>query len=214
MALEIENFSDLQQMIENDTLDDYIMQLLNTYENLGPLPGLLLPMLEAFLPFLPLFVFVLANSMAYGLLEGFLFSWAGAVVGAILVFTLIRRLGQTRLFQFIRRNKQVKKVMSWLERHGFGLLFLLLCFPFSPSAVINVVVALSRVSYQQFFLAVILGKAVMIFTISYVGHSITSFATQPMKTIVVGIGTALFWMLGKYIEKRLHKAEKIEQEKQ
>lgn len=129
MALEIENFSDLQQMIENDTLDDYIMQLLNTYENLGPLPGLLLPMLEAFLPFLPLFVFVLANSMAYGLLEGFLFSWAGAVVGAILVFTLIRRLGQTRLFQFIRRNKQVKKVMSWAGKARIWLIVFAVMFP-------------------------------------------------------------------------------------
>ncbi|MBO8156221.1 MAG: TVP38/TMEM64 family protein [Bacillaceae bacterium] len=212
MALEIENFSDLQQMIENDTFDDYIMQLLNTYENLGPLPGLFLPMLEAFLPFLPLFVFVLANSMAYGLLKGFLISWAGTVVGALLVFTVIRRLGQTRVFQFIRSNKQVKKVMRWLERHGFGLLFLLLCFPFSPSAIINVVAALSRVSYQQFVLAVVLGKAVMIFTVSYVGHSITSFATQPVKTIVVGIGIALFWIIGKYIEKRLQHAEKNEKE--
>ena len=48
---------------------DYIMELLNNYESLGPLPGILLPFIEAFLPFLPLIVFVLANGAAYGLLK-------------------------------------------------------------------------------------------------------------------------------------------------
>ncbi|MBB6454729.1 putative membrane protein YdjX (TVP38/TMEM64 family) [Salirhabdus euzebyi] len=211
MLLKIENFSDIGQMIENDTFDDYIRMLLASYENLGPLPGLLLPMLEALLPFLPLFVFVLANSMAYGLLKGFLLSWAGSVIGSILVFLLIRRLGNTRFFLFIRKNKQVQKVMLWFERHGFGPLFLLLCFPFSPSSVINVVAGLSKVSFQQFLLAVLMGKAVMIFTISYIGEGIMSFAKQPVKTIIVGICILLFWIIGKVIERKLHKKSEREE---
>lgn len=195
--------TDWKTVLANDDWESYIMQLLSDYERLGPLPGILLPFIEAFLPFLPLVVFVLANAAAYGLMEGFLLSWVGSSLGAILVFLIVRNLGNKRIFQVIRRNKQVRKVMAWLERHGFGPLFLLLCFPFSPSAIINIVSGLSKISIQQFCLAVLLGKSVMIFSIAYVGSSIVSFAKNPVKTIVVGICIVLFWILGKYIERRL-----------
>lgn len=194
-----------RMIIENDLLDEYIEQLLSDYAKLGPLPGVLLPFLEAFLPFLPLVVFVFANSVAYGLLKGFLWSWVGSSLGAILVFVIIRKLGDKRIFKAIRKNKQVHKVTTWFERHGFGPLFLLMCFPFSPSSVINIVSGLSKISLQQFVLAVILGKSVMIFTMAYVGASIFSFAENPVRTIIVGICILLFWILGKYIEKRLQK---------
>lgn len=198
-------------LLEEDKLDDYIMQLLNEYESLGPIPGILLPFIESFLPFLPLVVFVFANAAAYGLLEGFLLSWAGSSVGAILVFLIIRRLGDKRFFKIIRNNKQVHKVTAWVERRGFGPLFLLMCFPFSPSSVINVVSGLSKISIQQFILAVLLGKSVMIFSIAYVGSSIFEFAKEPVKTIVVGVCIVAFWLIGKYVERRLQRKALIKE---
>ncbi|WP_077623101.1 TVP38/TMEM64 family protein [Sediminibacillus massiliensis] len=200
--------SELRELIENNRFDDLLMQLLKSYESLGPLPGILLPFIEAFLSFLPLVVFVLANAAAYGLLEGFLLSWIGASIGAVCVFWIVRRLGQKRFFLWLRKNKQVKRVTSWLERHGFGPLFLLMCFPFSPSSIINIVAGLSKISFQQFILAALFGKAVMIFTIAYVGDSITSFAQNPVKTVIVGICILLFWVFGKYLEKRLQKKDR------
>lgn len=199
------DISEIKDLIESNRFDDLIISLLKSYESLGPLPGVLLPFLEAFLPFLPLVVFVMTNAAAYGLLEGFLLSWAGSTAGALCVFLIVRKLGEKRFFKWIRKNKQVQRVTSWLERHGFGPLFLLMCFPFSPSAIINIVASLSKISVYQFSLAVLLGKAVMIFTISFIGDSIMSFAKNPMKTVAVGIGIALFWVFGKYIEKRLQK---------
>ncbi|CDO02709.1 TVP38/TMEM64 family inner membrane protein YdjZ [Oceanobacillus picturae] len=206
--------TDWRIMLEEDRLDEYIMHLLGEYEQLGPLPGILLPFIEAFLPFLPLVVFVFANAAAYGLLEGFLLSWAGSSLGAILVFLIIRKLGKRPLFAKIRKNKQVKKVTTWLERHGFGPLFLLTCFPFSPSAVINVVAGLSKISVQQFVLAVLLGKSVMIFSLAYIGSSITEFAKNPMRTIIVGSCIAIFWIVGKIIEKRLEKKAMLKEAKE
>ncbi|WP_047982480.1 TVP38/TMEM64 family protein [Ornithinibacillus contaminans] len=194
--------------VANDELDQYIMELLQDYESLGPLPGILLPFIEAFLPFLPLVVFVLGNAAAYGLLEGFLLSWAGSSLGAVLVFLIVRNLGDKKVFVIIRKNNQVRKVTGWLERHGFGPLFLLMCFPFSPSAVINVVAGLSNINTYQFILAAILGKSVMIFSIAYVGSSIVSFAQNPTRTIVVGICIVLFWAIGKFVEKKLQQKSK------
>lgn len=187
---------------ENEFLD-FVYDLLSDYEKLGPLPGILLPFIEAFLPFLPLFVFVLANGAAYGLFKGFLYSWIGASLGSLAVFLIIRQLGNKAIFIKIRKNKQVKRVTSWVERRGFGPLFILLCFPFSPSSVINVVAGLSRVNVYQFILAVFLGKSVMIFSIAYIGSSVLEFAKNPLKTIIVSICIVLFWIFGKFLEKRL-----------
>ncbi|MFD2208454.1 TVP38/TMEM64 family protein [Virgibacillus halophilus] len=202
--------ADFQVMMEQGKIDDYIQDLLDRYQSLGPLPGLLLPFLEAFIPVLPLFVFVFANAAAYGLFFGFIYSWVGASLGAMGVFFLIRYLGKKSWFRRIRENKQVRRITLWLEKHGFGPLFLLLCFPFSPSAIINVVAGLSKINFKQFALAVLLGKTVMIFSIAYVGSSITSFAKNPVKTTVIGICILLFWIFGKFIERRLQKNTKID----
>lgn len=197
--------SDFQNARETGEYEPYIRDLLQSYENLGPLPGLLLPFIESFLPFLPLFVFVFANATAYGLLKGFLYSWIGSSMGSIVVFLIIRKFNDKRILKKVRTNKQVHKVTKWVDTHGFGPLFLLLCFPFSPTAIINIVAGLSNIRIQQFILAVLLGKAVMIFSIAYVGDSIMSFAQNPTKTIIVAVCITLFWIVGKYVEKRLQK---------
>ncbi|WP_082234691.1 TVP38/TMEM64 family protein [Halobacillus massiliensis] len=205
MKLLMLDFDTLRYMAEHDRLFDYMIDQLEQLERFGPLPGILFPLIEAFLPILPLVAFVMANAVVYGLFKGFLYSWIGAVSGAVLVFLISRKLGQQRFFNFVSRHPQVKRVMTWLEEHGFGPLFLLMCFPFSPSSIINVVSGLSNVSRQQFILAAILGKSVMIFTISYVGSSIASFAQNPVKAIVVAVCILAFWIVGKFIEKRLQK---------
>jgi uncharacterized membrane protein YdjX (TVP38/TMEM64 family) len=207
------NFNNWREVLDQEGYEQFILQLLEQYESLGPLPGILLPFIEAFLPFLPLIVFVIGNAAAYGLFKGFLYSWIGASIGAICVFLLIRSMYYTRLVRKVRENKQVKIVTSWLTEHGFGPLFLLLCFPFSPSAVINVVAGISAVSVQQFILAVLLGKSVMIFSIAYVGSSIMEFAENPIKTVVVLLAVGVFWLVGKYIEKRLEKKSEKKIEK-
>lgn len=211
MYFETITFSNWQRTLDEEGIEDFALQLLDQYEGLGPLPGLILPFIEAFLPFLPLIVFVLANAAAYGLLEGFLVSWLGASIGAITVFFIVRKLSNKKWIRKVRHKKQVRVVTSWVERRGFGPIFLLLVFPFSPSAVINVVAGLSKVDMKQFALAVLLGKSVMIFSISYVGSSIMEFAENPIKTIVVIIVVILFWMLGKLVEQRIQqRSEKQE----
>lgn len=185
------------------TLDN-IMDLIREYRSFGPLPGILLPMLEAFLPFLPLVLFVMANASAFGLWLGFLYSWLGAVAGALLVFLLVRKYGQKRILCFLKKHKQVQRLMKWVEKHGFGPLFILLCFPFTPSAVVNIVAGLSNISMAQYMLAVLSGKIVMIFTISFVGYDIKSLVTQPIRTAIVALVIFILWYVGKIIEIKMN----------
>lgn len=194
---------DVMWMKEWFTIEN-IMDLLSQYRSFGPIPGILLPMLEAFLPFLPLFLFVMANANAFGLWLGFLFSWTGAVIGALLVFLIFRKYGQGRLLQFLQRYPKVQKGMNWIERHGFGPIFLMLSFPFTPSALVNIVAGLSKISIAQYMLAVIIGKMVMIFTISFVGYDIRALITNPVRTALVLVVIAILWYIGKRIEVKMN----------
>ncbi|WP_160724641.1 TVP38/TMEM64 family protein [Bacillus sp. USDA818B3_A] len=189
---------------------EHIMSLLQEYRALGPIPGILLIVVEAFLPFLPLVVFVMANASAFGLWFGFLYSWLGACSGAVLVFFLIRKYGQKRLLSFLPKHPKVRKLMDWVERHGFGPLFLLLCFPFTPSAVVNIVAGLSRISFAQYILAVCIGKMVMIFTISFIGYDLHSLITKPLRTVIVLLVIFILWLIGKRIEVRMNKRMEID----
>lgn len=182
-----------------------IIELTQSYRAFGPLIGFLLPFLEAFLPFLPLFVFVFANATAYGLWFGFLLSWLGTVVGAYAVFLIVRKYGQARFMNFMTRHEKVQKLIRWVERNGFGPLFLLLCFPFTPSALVNLVAGLSNISRHYYLLTVMAGKFVMVFIISFVGYDIRALFTQPLRTAIVIAVILLLYVVGKIFEKRLHK---------
>ncbi|WP_203364163.1 TVP38/TMEM64 family protein [Bacillus sp. REN10] len=195
---------DVNNIREWFTLEN-IMDLIDRYQSFGPIPGFILPMLEAFLPFLPLFVFVLANVNAFGLWFGFILSWGGAVTGAFLIFLLVRNYGQRRMLSFLQRHAQVKKLMNWLDRHGFGPVFLLLCFPFTPSAVVNIVAGLSNISVTQYLLAVMTGKFVMILTISFIGYDVAALIQQPIRTAIVAMVILILWLGGKKIEAHLNK---------
>ncbi|EEL51802.1 MULTISPECIES: TVP38/TMEM64 family protein [Bacillus cereus group] len=178
-------------------------QLVESYRAFGPLLGIGLPMVEAIIPALPLIVFVMANAVAFGLWFGFLYSWIGSVLGALIVFSVIRRFGRTRFFSFVNKHPKVRKAMGWIERKGFAPIFILFCFPFTPSALINVVAGLSRISRKQFVLALALGKLVMVFILSYIGSDLTSFIYKPVKTIIVLGVIFILWYVGKKIEVKL-----------
>lgn len=183
---------------------DKIVELSEHYKALGPFIGLLFPFLESFLPFLPLFVFVVANASAYGLWYGFLLSWVGAFAGSYAVFLVIRKYGRNRFLQFLTKKPRVQKLIKWVDRNGFGPLFLLICFPFTPSALVNLVAGLSDMKRKYYLLTLMAGKFVMIFTISFIGHDLKELFTQPLRTAIVVSIIALLWFVGKRIENRLN----------
>ena len=145
---------------------------------------------------------VFANVAAFGFWKGFFLTWLGSVLGMIVVFYLIRKFGQPRLEKILNRYPKIQHSLEWIERHGFGPVFILLCFPFSPSILINTIGALSKLNYFQFILAAMLGKCVMIFTLSFIGNDLTAMIAEPVKSIKVFVLIGVVWMLGKWIEKK------------
>lgn len=187
---------------------DKIIELAQHYKAFGPFIGILLPFIEAFLPFLPLFVFVFANASAYGLWLGFILSWIGTVLGSYIVFLIIRKYGRNRFLRFLIKRKRVRALIRWVDRNGFAPLFLFLCFPFTPSALVNLVAAFSNMKKVYYLLVLMAGKLVMIFTISFIGYDLKALLTQPLRTVIVLLIILLLWLIGKEFEGRLNKKVK------
>jgi len=157
-----------------------------------------------------MFAFIIANVNAYGILIGFLITWLGSVTGSYIVFLLVRRFGHLKWLRKLRENKQVKKLTVWVENHGFSPVFLFFCFPFTPSSVVTIVAGLSKMNRFQYLLALMAGKLVMIFTMTFIGHDLQALFNNPMRTIFVSLIIFLLWLIGKRIEKRYldHSIEK------
>ncbi len=189
---------------------DNIIELSKQYRALGPFVGLFFPFIESFLPFLPLFVFVVANATAYGLWLGFLLSWVGTSIGSYAVFLIIRKYGRARILRFLTKSIRVQQLIKWVERNGFGPLFLFICFPFTPSALVNLVAGLSDIKKTHYFFTLLAGKLVMILTVSYIGYDLRALLTQPIRTIIVAVIVILLWIIGKRVENNMNK--KVEAE--
>ncbi|WKA53755.1 TVP38/TMEM64 family protein [Planococcus shixiaomingii] len=187
-----------------------IYELTQSYRALGPIIGFLLPFLESFLPFLPLFAFIVANATAYGFWFGFLLSWGGTVAGSYAVFLIIRKFGQARFMNFMTRHKRVQRLIHWVERNGFGPLFLFICFPFTPSALVNLVAGLSNIRRHYYLVTLMAGKLVMVFIVTFVGHDIRALFTQPLRTAIVAVIIVLLYIIGKILENRLNKKAAVE----
>lgn len=188
---------------------EQFQQIADQHRIIGTLIAVLFPFIEAFLPFLPLAAFVVANATAYGLWIGFALSWGGAVLGSYCVFLIIRKYGHHRMFGFITNRSSIKKLILWVETQGFTPLFILLCFPFTPSAIVNVVAGLSNLKKKYYLVTIMCSKLIMLLVISWIGSDLQSLFTKPWKTVLIIIAILLMWVGGKWVEKR--NAKKLEE---
>ncbi|WP_219835219.1 TVP38/TMEM64 family protein [Paenibacillus sp. R14(2021)] len=180
----------------------HLQRTLESYSAYGPLPGILLPLAEAFIPVLPLLVFVAANANIYGLWLGSLYSWLGVCSGSLLLFWLSRRLGGHFSGWLRHKFKRADKLLGYIEHKGFTPIFLFACFPFSPSALINVISGLSSIPFRSFVLAILLGKAVMIFMVSLLSFNIGDLLQEPWRIAAALALLVVMWFGGKKLEAR------------
>ncbi|MFC6332916.1 TVP38/TMEM64 family protein [Paenibacillus septentrionalis] len=181
---------------------EQIEQFLKSLSSLGPLPGILVPLLEALLPFLPLVLIIAANVNIYGFGFGIIFSWVGIVTGAIIIFSIFRKYGHKLGAKLQQRYPTMKKIFGWIETKGFTPLFLLSCFPFTPSFLITIVAGLSNLPFRAFLVAMSLGKAVMVLFVALISFDITNLFTEPWRIIASLVGIVVLWYASKKLEKR------------
>ncbi|WP_442601631.1 TVP38/TMEM64 family protein [Paenibacillus sp. KN14-4R] len=185
------------EMAQGFFTEQNFQTLLESYRSFGPFPALLAGFLKAFVPPLPLFALIAFNAAAFGLWQGFIFSWIGAIGGAFVGFLIFRKLAGHRLIQKIAQKPKVQKSIHWIQQNAFSYVFILCCFPIGPSATINFAAGIARMPVRSFLIAMTFGKAVMVFIVSYVGADIMNLFHNPLKIAVIFLLVATLWFTSK-----------------
>jgi uncharacterized membrane protein YdjX (TVP38/TMEM64 family) len=203
---------DIQDILSKIT-EDNLKEWLITYRDFGPFPGILLTFMKSFIPPLPTMLIVGVNAAVYGLWLGFLYSWIGIVSGCLVTFLVVRRLaGHPYLARWAQKPK-VQKSLVWVRRNAFSYVFLLSIFPVGPFVVINMAAAVARMRFRSFVVAIVFGKAIMVLSVSFIGHDLNRFIENPLEILYIVLFVGLSLWISKRIEawftKDAREAERI-----
>ncbi|WP_328591279.1 TVP38/TMEM64 family protein [Paenibacillus albiflavus] len=189
--------------------EENIQLILDQYRSFGPLPGIFITFLKSFVPPLPTIVIVGANAAAYGLWLGFLYSLIGIVSGCMTVYLIVRKISTHRMIQRWAQKPKVQKRMEWMRKNAFNYVFILSIFPVGPFAVINLAAALVLMPFRSFMIAIIFGKAIMVFMVSFIGYDIKQFIESPLKLLYVLIFALISWYVCRKVEAWITKPASI-----
>lgn len=189
----------------SEFIDTFVTNSTDILVRLGPIAGILMIMMESILPILPLSVFITLNMVSFGQVFGFLISWLSTIMGCMLSFTLFRNFFQKKLYRFIKKKEQKKlsNIMRVISNISFSNLVILIAIPFSPAFLINIAAGLSKIKVEKFFLAIIIGKIVMVYFWGYIGTTLLESLTDITILIKIGIALILAFVVSKVVEKKL-----------
>ncbi|MGO1631142.1 MAG: TVP38/TMEM64 family protein, partial [Staphylococcus equorum] len=139
---------------------------------------------------------------------GTLLAWMGTVAGSYIVFLFFRRLTHTRYMKKIQQRTSVQRLIHFIDRKGVLPIFILMCFPFTPSALVNIVASLSHIKAHVYLTVLIASKFVMVGLVGWLGNDITTLFTSPTRLITIIIVILIVWFVGRKIEKHfMHSSE-------
>ncbi len=172
------------------------------YSILAMLIGLMSCFVESFIPALPLIGIVTGNAILFGLLNGIILSWIGSGLGTILLFLLTKKFKYSIHMEKFK-NKKINKVINWIYRQGFKVLFISYCCPFIPSFLVTVASALSGKDIKNFVPAMLSGKFVMFLVVSYPASDLVGFIKNPIKIALFLLLVFLAWKVGNRVNTKL-----------
>lgn len=153
-------------------------------------------------------MFVIVNVNAFGWFIGTLLAWLGTVAGSYIVFLFFRRLTHTKYMQKIQQRTSVQRLIHFIDRKGVIPIFILMCFPFTPSALVNIVASLSHIKAHAYLIVLIASKFIMIGLVGWLGNDITTLFTNPIRLITIVVVIAVVWLVGRKLEKHfMHSSE-------
>ncbi|MBY6795155.1 TVP38/TMEM64 family protein [Clostridium botulinum] len=131
-----------------------IKEYINSYGAIAPIIYIILFTLVP-LTLFPDSILAIAGGMAFGMVEGSVYTIIGAVCGASLSFYIARFLGRTVVEKLIRGKG--KWFEDGVEKNGFLVVFILRLIPLVPFDIISYGTGLSKIKFKDFVLATIVG---------------------------------------------------------
>jgi len=173
----------------------------DAFRQFGYIPGFIMLYLRAIVPVLPLTLYVVLLIHAYGLFPGIIISWLGIVSGTFTVFLICKKFVNTIRMKKLKSRKSVQRLISFIDRQGLIPLFVLLCFPFTPNTLINIIASLSHIKIKYYFLVLVISKLISITILGVMGKEISTIFTNPLRALIMIVLLVVLWFISKKVEK-------------
>ena len=183
-----------------NTIVEYSTEVIS---NGGILFGMLLIMIESFIPALPLSVFIALNTHTFGLLPGILMSWVSTCIGCYISYLIFYYVSNNIIYKYLSkktRNK-IDKAVDKFQNISLANLTVIITLPFTPAFLINILAGVSGMSKKKYIVAVVIGKIFMISFWGYIGKSFVESMTDISAIIVMSIMIIIAYALSKLIGK-------------
>lgn len=173
----------------------------DAFRQFGYIPGFIMLYLRAIVPVLPLTLYVVLLIHAYGLFPGIIISWLGIVSGTFTVFLICKKFVNTIRMKKLKSRKSVQRLISFIDRQGLIPLFILLCFPFTPNTLINIIASLSHIKIKYYFLVLVISKLISITILGVMGKEVFTIFTNPLRALIMIVLLVVLWFISKKVEK-------------
>jgi uncharacterized membrane protein YdjX (TVP38/TMEM64 family) len=183
---------------------DFWFSVAEAFKGLGPIAPIFLAFIESIIPALPLLVIITFNTSVYGPVLGFIYSWVGTTAGAIVMFSFYRFIFRRFLIKGSGHLPKVQKAIAWVGRQPASTLFIITAIPFTPSSAINLAYGLSDYSKRGFIKTTILGKLIMVLSMTLFGTTFNKAFENPFYIFVAIALLILLIYIAGVIKKRNH----------
>mgnify|MGYP002653341416 CR=1 FL=1 len=171
------------------------------FRQFGYIPGFVLIYFRAIIPILPLTLYVILIMHTYDAVVGIIICWLGIVAGTFTMFLIFKRLVNTKKMKQFITKKSVQRLISFIDRQGLIPLFILLCFPFTPNTLINLVASLSHIKVKYYFIVLTISKLISITILGVMGREVTTIFTNPIRALIMLLLLVALWFISKKVEK-------------
>lgn len=183
-----------------NTIVEYSTEVIS---NGGILFGMLLIMIESFIPVLPLSVFIALNTHTFGLLPGIVMSWVSTCIGCYISYLIFYYVSNNIIYKYVSkkvRNK-IDKAIDKFQSISLANLTVIITLPFTPAFLINILAGVSGMSKKKYIVALLIGKIFMVSFWGYIGKSFVESMTDISSIIMMSIMIIIAYVLSKLIGK-------------
>lgn len=183
-----------------NTIVEYSTEVIS---NGGILFGMLLIMIESFIPALPLSVFIALNTHTFGLLPGILMSWVSTCIGCYISYLIFYYVSNNIIYKYLSKKTRDKidKAVDKFQNISLANLTVIITLPFTPAFLINILAGVSGMSKKKYIVALLVGKIFMVSFWGYIGKSFVESMTDISAIIVMSIMIIIAYALSKLIGK-------------
>ncbi|KGO14422.1 membrane protein [Clostridium botulinum] len=183
-----------------------IKEYINSYGAIAPIIYIILFTLVP-LTLFPDSILAIAGGMAFGMVEGSIYTIIGVICGASLSFYIARLLGRTVVEKLIRGKG--KWFEDGVEKNGFLVVFILRLIPLVPFDIISYGAGLSKIKFKDFILATMVGIIPGILVFINLGDKVLNIKS---KQFVISVVLLVLLCLVSFIMKKRLSFNKLQKD--